>query len=135
MLADLAALSAAVGTGNVWFIMTPTVAAVATELARNDARKILTTAGMPADSVIAIDPRALVSGFGPEPRIETSIEATVHYDDTAPQPIGTAGTPTVVAAPTRSAFQQDLVLIRVVMPAAWALRAPAIAWVQGVTWA
>jgi Phage capsid family len=134
MLADLAAIAAAVGTGNVVYVMPPTVAAVASTLLRNPAT-ILTTQFMPADSVIGLDPRALVSGFGPEPQISTSIEATVHFEDTSPQPIGTAGTPNVVAAPTRNAFQQDLVLIRLIMLASWALRAPAVAWVQGVTWA
>jgi hypothetical protein len=135
MLADLAALAAAVGTGNVVYVMPPSVSAVATTLARNDARTVLTTQGMPADSVIALDPRALVSGFGAEPEISVSTEAVVHFEDASPQPIGSVGTPNVVAAPTRSAFQTDTILIRLIMPAAWVLRAPAISWVQGVTWA
>lgn len=134
MNSDLAALAAAVGTGGHVYIMPPSVSAVASTLLRNPAT-IYTTQGMPADSVIALDPRALVSGFGVEPQISTSIEATVHFEDTSPQPIGTPGTPTVVAAPTRSAFQTDTLLIKLVMPAAWVLRAPAVAWVQGVTWA
>jgi hypothetical protein len=56
-------------------------------------------------------------------------------ESTSPQPIGSVGSPPTVAAPTRSAFQTDTILIRLIMPAAWALRAPAVAWVQGVTWA
>ena len=39
------------------------------------------------------------------------MEATVHMD-TAPAQIGTAGTPNVIAAPTVSAFQSDLILLR-----------------------
>src|SRR5262245_18275281 len=134
MLADLAALAAAVGTGGHWYIMPPAVAAVAGTLLRNPAT-ILTTAGMPADSVIPIDRRPLVSGFGAEPEISTSIETAVVFEDTAPPPIGSVGAPAVVGAPTRSAFQQDLILIKMLMPAAWALRASAISWIQGVSWA
>ena len=67
-----------------------------------------------AGTICAVEPNAFVSAFGPEPRISASIEATVHFESTTPLPIGSTGTPNVVAAPTLNAFQQDLIIIRAI---------------------
>ena len=58
----------------------------------------------------------------------------MHFEDTTPLPIGTPGSPTTVAAPTRSAFQQDLVVIRVRARCAWAALPGAVQVINSVGW-
>jgi capsid protein len=90
--------------------------------------------GVSEGTVIALDPAAVVSAFGAEPEIASSMEAIIHME-TTPQPISSTGSPNTAAAPVRSMFQTDCVAIRLVLRAAWILRAPgAIAWVQNVNW-
>ena len=89
------------------------------------------SSALPAGTVIAIAPRAFVSIIE-APRVDSSIEAVVHMEDTSPAEIGSGG---VVAAPTRSLFQTNSVGLRVITPASWGLRAPgAVAWMSGVNW-
>jgi hypothetical protein len=78
-------------------------------LGRDRAVDIFPTLGLPVGSILAIEPSAFVSAFGPEPQIEASIEALIHFED-VPLPIGTP--PNTVAAPTKSAFQSDLIVLR-----------------------
>jgi hypothetical protein len=84
---------------------------------------IWSTLGVAEGVVIALDPQAVVSAFGAEPEVSASKEALIHQE-TSPAQIGVAGSPNVVAAPTRSLFQTDCVAIRLILRAAWALRAP-----------
>jgi hypothetical protein len=79
---------------------------------------------------------AALAGFSPTPRIDSSVEAVLHYEDTNPAQISTVGTPNVVAAPVRSAFQTDHIVLRVLLDCAWRMREPGrVAFVNGVTWA
>src|SRR5262249_45744109 len=72
--------------------------------------------------------------FGAEPEITASDAAVIHQE-TSPSPIGTVGTPNLVAAPSRSLFQTDTIGIRLILRATWALRAPgAVAWIANTTW-
>jgi hypothetical protein len=49
--------------------------------------------------------------------------------------LSTVGSPSVVAAPMRSAFQTDVTALRSILPIDWALRrAGAVAVVNGTTW-
>jgi len=92
------------------------------------------TLGVAEGVIIALDPAAIVSAFDTVPEISASKEALIHMD-TAPSQIGTAGSPNVVAAPTRSLFQTDCIAVRLILKAAWVLRAPgAVAWIQNVNW-
>jgi HK97 family phage major capsid protein len=89
------------------------------------------TAGM----VILVDAADFVAIEGGAPRFDVSDQATIHMEDTTPLAIGTAGTPTVVAAPVRSMFQTDSVALRMIMDINWGLRrAGVVAWATGVTW-
>jgi hypothetical protein len=93
------------------------------------------TLGVAAGTVIALDPAAFASAFGPEPEISSSTETLVHLEDTTPAQIGTAGSPNVVAAPTRSLFQTDAIAVRLILRCAWTWRVPgAVAWISGTTW-
>jgi HK97 family phage prohead protease len=85
-------------------------------------------------TVVLVDAADYVSLTGDDPRFEVSDQATLHMEDTTPLPIGTPGTPNVVAAPVRSMFQTDSLALRMILPMNWIMRRPVVAWVAAVTW-
>jgi hypothetical protein len=89
--------------------------------------RILTSAYIPAGTVIGVIPQGLAAGYSGIAEIETSTAATVVMDDTAPPAIGTPGTPNVVGAPTLSGFQSGLILIKVRGRCAWCVQPGAVA--------
>lgn len=131
-LAALAASVAAVGSGNVTFVMSPARAAKLRIKAPDIAREIvvLPSIAVPADRVIALDAAALVHGFGTEPQIEASEAALLHMDsDPAAIVDGTA------AAPVRSLWQTDGIGIRLILDVAFGKRsATSVAYVDNATW-
>jgi hypothetical protein len=85
-------------------------------------------------TVVGIAPAGVASGFDGAPRIESSTESTVHFDST-PAQIGTAGSPNVVAAPVRSAWQTDTRSLKVRTKCSWSVVHPnAVQVVNGVSW-
>ena len=48
-----------------------------------------------------------------------STGGTLHMEDTTPLPIGTVGTPNVIAAPTRSLWQTDTLGLRLTTEMSW----------------
>jgi len=60
--------------------------------------------------------------------------ATVHFEDTTPLAIGTPGTPPTVAAPTHSAFQEDLLIVKARGRCAWTVQPGAVAVINGAAW-
>jgi len=96
---------------------------------------IIDSGTVPLATVILIDAADFVVAGGDAPRFEVSDQATLHEEDTTPLPIGTAGTPAVVAAPVRSLWQTDSMALRLILPINWTLRRTGVvAWVAGVTW-
>ena len=77
-------------------------------------------------TVIALVGDALAVAIDPMPRIETSDGPLLHIE-TAPAAIRTAGSPNVVAVPTRSIWQHDCIALRLIMPVSGRC-APAAAW-------
>lgn len=67
------------------------------------------------NDLLAIAPAALVSALSVNPTVESSKATTLHMEDTAPQPIGSAG-------PAKSMFQTDSVALKLRWPVTWALR-------------
>jgi len=68
--------------------------------------------------------------------ITTGVDAVLHGEDVAPLPIaaGPQGS-AVVATPTVSLFQSDLIALRLIVDATWGLRAAGkTALVTGLTW-
>jgi hypothetical protein len=63
-----------------------------------------------------------------------SASAAVHEEDTTPLPLSATGTPNVVAAPLRAAFQTDVSLMRIVAPVAWGARTGAVSAITAVSW-
>jgi hypothetical protein len=95
---------------------------------------IFGTAAVASGTVIAIAPNGVASGFDGVPTIETSTETTLHLD-TAPVAIGSAGTPPVVAAPTRSLFQTDTRALKVRTKCAWSVVHPgSVQYLTGANW-
>ena len=86
-------------------------------------------------TVIAVVPEAIGSGYAGVPEVETSKQGTIHFEDTAPQRIGAVGSPNVVAAPTRSFFQQDMLGVKLGVKCAWASLQPgAVQFMTGILW-
>ena len=96
---------------------------------------IIDSGTVPLGTVIAIDAADFVAVGGDAPRFEISDQATLHMEDTAPEDIGTAGTPAVVAAPVKSMWQTDSLALRLILPINWTIRRPGVvSFVSGVTW-
>ncbi len=132
----LDAVIAAGGGANVIFVMNPSRATRLALLASAPLpHQILTSRAMAPGSIAAIEAGAFVSGLGTAPRIESSTESAIHFEDTTPLAIATAGSPNTVAAPVRSAWQSDLTVIRLIQPVAWGVRGTGLVQlVTGVTW-
>ncbi|MCK1679406.1 hypothetical protein IVA87_08020 [Bradyrhizobium sp. 147] len=140
MIADLEAIGGAIadagGSGDVVYIMAPRQALSAKlRLGTSRGVTVWPSAGLPSGTVVGVQPDAFVSGFGATPRITASIEATVHMD-TAALSLSEVGTPSaILAAPIKSAFQGDFILLKCILDCAWAMRAEGrVAFVEGAHW-
>ena len=139
MTADLLALVGAIsdaGGGSPIFIGSPKMA-LAASLVSNSNPDIVVwpSRALTGGTIIAIEPRAFASAFGPEPDITASTEPAFHMDDAAPAPIAVTGTPNTVSAPVRSMYQTDCVALKMILRAAWTMRAPGmVQYITGATW-
>lgn len=97
---------------------------------------IYPSGGIAAGTVLCIAlPGLAVAGSNDPIRIESSIEAAVHFEDTSPAAFSTVATPNQVAAPIYSAFNMDLVVVRLLCPITWSTRsATAASVVSSITW-
>ena len=92
------------------------------------------SSGLADGVVLAIATSALVSAID-APQFDVSSNALIHQENTSPLAIGTAGSPATVAAPSRSAFQTDTLILRLRMDVSWGVRsAGSVAWLTGATW-
>jgi hypothetical protein len=138
-LANLAAAVAPIGGNDLMFVASPKQA-VKIALYRTSELPfpVAASAGLADTVVMCIALNALVvAGGNDAPKFSVSRETMLHFEDTSPQPIGTPGTPNVVAAPARSLWQSDAVAVRLVADLTWSLRAPspsAVSFVTGVAW-
>jgi hypothetical protein len=129
-------LARAGSTSDIVFVMAPEQAlSAALQPAFTKPLTIWSTPALAAGTIIAIEPLAFISGFSAEPRIDASTESVIHFEDANVAQIGTPGSPSVVAAPSLSAFQNHIIVVRMLLDAAWAMRGPGyIAYVTGTTW-
>jgi len=118
MSEDIGAMARALVTANIdpanMVIVAPQRQAVALQIQAGPRfdYPILPTAALADGTVAAFAPGAVASATDGAPAIEASKESAIHFEDTTPLPIGTPGTPNTVAAPTRSAFQSDILVLR-----------------------
>ncbi|WP_256806330.1 hypothetical protein [Bradyrhizobium sp. Bra64] len=97
--------------------------------------EIIGTTALATGTVVAIDPAAIASGYSGVPEIEISEGGTAHFESATPLPISTAATPNTVAAPVLSAWQENLLMLKVRLRCCWGVLVPgAVQVVQGVTW-
>ena len=94
---------------------------------------IIPSTACPSSRCIVVDTAGLVIANGAEPRFDQTISATLVMD-TAPPQFGTAGSPNVVGAPSRSMFQTDCIAMRALLDVAWGVRAGAVAYTDGIAW-
>jgi hypothetical protein len=95
--------------------------------------EILSSSALASGTVVAVAPIAVVSGIDPAPKIETSEETVINFDDSSPQNVVTGGTPG--AGSTRSLWQVDAIALRLTMQMAWGLRCDgAVSWTSSVVW-
>jgi hypothetical protein len=86
------------------------------------------TLGVAAGTVIALDPAAFATAYGPDPSFDTTDKALIQTNDNPTTNVMASG-------PTLSLFQADMVALRLLLEAAWNWRlAGAVAWMQNVTW-
>jgi hypothetical protein len=141
MTGDIAALAAAIAAAGLdasdMVIVASTTQAVTLALLAGPKFNvaIYATTALPAGTVAAFAPDAIGVAIEGAPSVETSKHVALHFEDTAPLPIGTPGAPAAIAAPTRSAFQHDIVAIKCAARLTWALAAPGGAQIiSGTTW-
>ena len=131
-LADLAGAVTAAGGVGIAFVAHPRQAAAVAIYRPQLALPVLASPALPEGSVVALDPAGLALGFGPEPDVIASSEATVHMSDAAAELVGEGGD---LAAPLRSLFQTGMVATAVILEVAATMRAPGlVAHKEGVTW-
>jgi hypothetical protein len=136
MVSDIAALTAAVapvGGGSLpLLIASPKQTAALTLRAPRDLWTVLMSTALPAGTVIALVPGAIVSVVE-APNIEASRDVGVIHEDSSPSQIVDGSG--VVAHPVRSLWQTDSVSLRFTMNATWARRAnAAVAFLNNVLW-
>jgi HK97 family phage prohead protease/HK97 family phage major capsid protein len=96
---------------------------------------VITSTTVPAGMLIMVDAADFASVTGDTAVFDVSDVATLHEEDTTPLPIGTAGTPAVVAAPVRSLFQTASIAVRMLLDMNWTMRRTGmVSWMTGVTW-
>ena len=137
---DLSKLAAAIGTVTTGAVLVAHPAqAHAIQLRRGGTFPgtipIWPTLGVAPGTVIALDPAAFASAFGPEPEISEVEDALVQMEDATPGQVSTPGSPNAVAAPMLSLWQAECAATRLILRCAWAWRVPgAVAWIQNTTW-
>jgi hypothetical protein len=93
---------------------------------------VLSSAMLAGGTVISIVPRGLGVGYVGAVAVETSSAAAIHFEDATPLPI--VGPSGALAVPTQSAFQQNLILLKIRARCAWCVQPGAIAVVNGADW-
>ena len=138
MIEDLGALTGAIGaasidtTGAVFICSSREATVIKAKVGPKFDYPVFATLGLPTKTVACFAPAAVASGYQDAPQIETSKTATVHFDDSSPADIVSSGG--TVAAPTLSAFQTNLISIRVRARAAWAVTPGGAQVINSVNW-
>jgi hypothetical protein len=93
---------------------------------RFDAR-VLASAALADGTVVAVEASSLAVGFDSTPEFSVSKAGTLHVEDALLAPLDGA-------APVRSLYQTDCLALKMTLAAAWAMRAPHVAWIENTTW-
>jgi hypothetical protein len=135
---DLAELIGTIGDAGIdptdtVFIAGPREAALIMQRSGDLDNDVLMTLGLPPQTVIAVVPAGLASGYRGPPSVEIGKQGSWQFADSNPQEIvGTGGA--VAPAPVISAFQSYLLSIKLRAEAAWCAAPGAVAVAQSVNW-
>jgi hypothetical protein len=139
MVGDLKLLAGALadngaGTSIMIFANPRQAIALEAQAAPGFTAEVVATPALASGTIVAIEAGAIAYSIDDVPQIDLN-KGALYHEDTAPSAIGTAGSPNVVAAPTRSLWQTDCVALRLIWPATWATRAPGMVQViNSTTW-
>jgi hypothetical protein len=134
---DIGAMVEAIANSNidvadVIFVCAPRQAVTLRTLLPHFDAAVVPSIALPAGTVMAVAPQGVAwatDGAGPE--IDSSKSTALHYDDSSPQ----TDLMTPPAVPTRSAFQTDLIVVKVRSALTWTTVAPgAVQVVADVNW-
>jgi hypothetical protein len=141
MFKDLSNLAAAVAPiagsqFNIIFVASPGEAVkIALRTNSSFPYEVFSSAALASGTVLCLAVNALAVAADPSPQFSVSKTTAYHSEDTTPLAIANAG---AVAAPVFSAFQDDLVAVKLIQDLNWALRvatpSAAVAWTQSVIW-
>lgn len=133
LLGDIKKLVAAIAPAIRPVLIANSTQAASIGILAHSSLPVIAAPYLAADQVVAVDAAAFASALG-APDFNVSENPTVHMD-TVPLPIGTPGSPAVVAAPTQSLWQTATIGPRALIDCDWTLRrAGAAAVVTSVTW-
>jgi hypothetical protein len=89
--------------------------------------EVFGSTGLPAKTIVALEPSSFVSGFDATPEFAVSNAGLLHIEDTTPSG------PTSV--PAKSMFQIDALALRMTLRSAWGMRATGhVQYITGATW-
>ena len=134
LCALIASISAAgIDTASVVFVCAPSQAlAISLRAGPHFAHRIIEASTLAAGTVVAVATAGLVfAGDGGNPKIDISKQAVLNFADPASQIVSAAG---VVAAPTLSTLQQDLLTLRCIARITWSAAPGSVAVIQNSTW-
>lgn len=139
MTKDLAALAGAIsdagGGSSVLYFANPRQETVIRFRAPEFAQSVVPAPRLAPGTVVAIETQGIASAFGGLPEVDIGRVPVIHYEDAAPQQIGTPGSPNLVAAPALSGYQTMMLALRLILDCAWAKRMKgAVQVINGVQW-
>jgi hypothetical protein len=136
LVEDLGALAEAVGAfsgnGQLAFIAAPAqYVAIRLRAAKPLEFPVWQSMALPKGTVACVALPTFVSAVGETPDFDLSLNAALTMTDPGTEFATTAG---VLGTPTESAFQADLIGLRLRLPLSWGLRAAGVSWLQNANW-
>jgi hypothetical protein len=94
---------------------------------------LFASSGLPANTLMALAVNAFAVAADPAPIYSVSKTTSIHMEDSAPAQLATS--PGVYASPTRSTWQTDTCVAKIILDIDWAMRSSAgVSWCTGLLW-
>lgn len=127
----VAAVAQFAGTGNVAIVAAPAQWASLRLRTPTIGFPVWSSAALLAGTVTAIALPTFASANGDPPTFDLSTVTALTTTDPGEEFVSSGG---VVGAPSQSAFQADLVALKLNLPVYWGLRAAGVSWLQNANW-
>ncbi len=93
---------------------------------------VFSVASLADGTIVGVDPAAIATGFNGLPQVDVAKETVVVFEDQNPTDITTGA---AAAANTKSTWQTDSFVIRLIVRCSWGtLASGAVGFISGVTW-